>query len=60
MTIGEVLAFDVEAGTLGGTGRIVNATADYTGATGSLMVTGRVSEDGASLTLEVTGELCLP
>jgi hypothetical protein len=40
--------------------RIVEGTGAFTGATGSLFVTGLKLDGGARLVTEITGELCLP
>jgi hypothetical protein len=60
LVVQEVSAFDVQAGTLAGIGRIVEGTGAYLGATGDLFSTRRVSADGKTITGDLTGEICLP
>jgi hypothetical protein len=58
LTISDVSAFDVAAGTFSGIGRITGGTGRFAGATGDVFTAGRTHEDGASFTTETRLEIC--
>jgi hypothetical protein len=60
ITVSDVSVFDVARGTFAGTGRIVEGTGEFDGATGDVFTSGHVSEDGQSFTTSFVIELCLP
>jgi hypothetical protein len=60
LTISDVSVFDTARGTFAGVGRITEGTGRFTGATGDVFTTGRVSPDGVNFTTDMTAEICFP
>lgn len=58
VTISDVSAFDVQAGTFAGVGRITSGTGRFAGATGDVFTAGRTREGGTAFTTQTTLEIC--
>jgi hypothetical protein len=58
VTISDVSAFDVQAGTFSGVGRITSGTGRFAGAFGDVFTAGRVQPSGSAFTTETTMEIC--
>lgn len=58
ITISDVSAFDVQAGTFAGVGRITTGTGRFAGATGDVFTAGRTDASGTAFTTETRLEIC--
>jgi hypothetical protein len=58
VTISDVSAFDVQAGTFSGVGRITSGTGRFAGATGDVFTAGRAHSSGTAFTTETRLEVC--
>jgi len=58
VTISDVSAFDVQAGTFAGVGRITSGTGRFAGATGDVFTAGRTDASGTAFTTETRLEIC--